>query len=235
MNNLFEQIFTAPFRDLLQNLAEFLPNFLTAAVILVAGFLIGWLVKIATLKVLGIFNADEFFLREGLAQALERGGFKDTPSGLIGRSFQWLVVIIFAIMALHASKFPAVEDLLARFFIYLPNVFVAGLIIFIGYLIGNFMERATLIASVNAGIRFSGFLGKGVKVSIFLLVMTMALEQLGIGRDTVIIAFAIVLGGIVFALSLAFGLAGKDLAREYLEKRFGGEKGEERGEDIKHL
>lgn len=42
------------------------------------------------------------------------------------------------------------------FLLYLPNVFVAALILLFGYLLGNFFGRAALIASVNAGIKFSG-------------------------------------------------------------------------------
>jgi len=48
-----------------------------------------------------------------------------------------------------------------------------------------------LIASVNAGIKLSGLIGRFVKLAIFLLTVTMALEQLGIGRETMVIAFAI--------------------------------------------
>ncbi len=233
MGDLFEKVIVVPFRDLAQKVVEFLPNVLASVVILAAGILAGWAIKIATVKILGLFQADEFFRREGVAQALEKGGIKESPSGMIGKAFQWLVMFIFAIVALHVSKVPAVDDLLARFFLYLPNIFIAALIIFIGYLLGNFLERATLIASVNAGIRYSSLLGKGVKISIFLLVTTMALEQLGIGRETVIIAFTILFGGIVLALSLSFGLAGKELAREFLEKKLKGERTDE--EDIRHL
>jgi hypothetical protein len=64
----------------------------------------------------------------------------------------------------------------------------------------------------------------------------MALEQLGIGRSTVIATFTIVFGGLVLALALAFGLGGKDLARTILEKRLKKD-GDADGEhdDLKHL
>ncbi len=114
----------------------------------------------------------------------------------------------------------------------LPNVFVAALILLFGYLLGNFFGRAALIASVNAGIRFSGLIGKFVKFTVFILSATMALEQLGIGRETVIIAFAIIFGGIVLALAIAFGLGGRDIAKAYLEKKM---KGEEKKDEISHL
>jgi hypothetical protein len=61
----------------------------------------------------------------------------------------------------------------------------------------------------------------------------MALEQLGIGKETVLLTFAILYGGVVFALALAFGIGGQETAREYLEKRLKGEGNDE--DEIQHL
>jgi hypothetical protein len=127
---------------------------------------------------------------------------------------------------------PAIERLLERLFLYLPNLFVAIIILLIGYLLSNFFGRAALIASVNAGLKASRLIGRFVKLTIFLLAATMALEQLGIGKETIIITFAIVFGGIVLALSIAFGLGGRHMAKEYLEKKV---KGEEKKDEISHL
>lgn len=106
------------------------------------------------------------------------------------------------------------------------------MILLFGYILSNFFGRAALIASVNAGIKVSGLIGKFVKFTVFMLAVTMALEQLGIRKETVIIAFAIVFGGIVFALAIAFGLGGKDMAKDYMEKRLFKE---EEKDDIEHL
>lgn len=135
-------------------------------------------------------------------------------------------------MAVRALQMPTIERLFERFLLYLPHVFVAAMILLFGYILSNFFGRAALIASVNAGIKVSGLIGKFVKFTVFMLDATMALEQLGIGRETVIIAFAIVFGGIVFALAIAFGLGGKDMAKDYMEKRLFKE---EEKDDIEHL
>jgi hypothetical protein len=45
------------------------------------------------------------------------------------------------------------------------------------------------------------------------------LTQLGIGTEMVMVTFGITFGGLVFALALAFGLGGRDLARDVLERR----------------
>ena len=61
-------------------------------------------------------------------------------------------------------------------------------------------------------------LAGGVQSALMVLFAAMALEHLGVGRQIIIVSFTIVFGGVVFALSLAFGLAGRDLARAFLER-----------------
>jgi len=85
---------------------------------------------------------------------------------------------------------------------------------------------------VNAGVKSSGLIGKFTRFAVFLLAATMALEQLGVGKDTVVAAFIIIFGGLVLAAAIAIGLGGKDIAREYLEKRI---KGGEDKDDINHI
>jgi hypothetical protein len=55
---------------------------------------------------------------------------------------------------------------------------------------------------------------------IIILFSAMAIEQLGIARGIVVATFAISFGGVVLASAVAFGLGGKDIAREILERRF---------------
>jgi hypothetical protein len=234
MKNFIDKIITAPLKQFFQKLVDFLPNFLSAFVIFILGLVLAWVVKVVFVKVFKLLKLDTLFSRTGAAETLRKMGLKDAPSKLLGRLLYWLIVIIFFIISLYLLRVPAIEQLLERFLLYLPNIFVAAVILVIGLFLGNFLGRATLIASVNAGIKFSSLLGKGVRAIVMLFALVMALEQLGIARSTVIAAFAIVFGGIVLALSLAFGLGGKDIARSYLETRFG--KGEKEKEDeIKHI
>jgi len=125
------------------------------------------------------------------------------------------------------------DHLIERVFDYLPNVFVAIIIVILGYMLGNFLGRAALIASVNAGMQLSRLFGRVVRYLIFILSVLIALEQLGIGKETVLLAFAILFSGIVLAMAIAFGLGGRDLAREFLEKRLAERPGGD--DDIHHL
>ena len=228
-----DSIVTGPLKDFFQRLIAFLPNLLSSVIIFILGLVLGWILKKIIVKIAKLFKTDPFCSTIGITEALEKVGIKGSPSRFLGRVFYWLAVIIFTIISLYTLKIPAIENLLEQFLLYLPNIFIAVLLIIVGYLLGNFLGRTILIAAVNAGMRFAGLLARGVKILIFVFAFAMALEQLGIGRNIVVVAFTILFSGIVFALALAFGLGGKDMARDYLEKRF--KEGDEEKDDIQHL
>lgn len=234
MENLLEKIITEPLKDFLQKLAHFLPNFFSALIVLAIGLLLAWAVKMVIVKLFKLLKFDALSVRMGASEILKKMAVRESPEMLIGRFFYWLTVTIFFIVSLYLLELPAIEHLLEKLLLYLPNVLIAAVILLVGVILGNFMGRATLIASVNAGIGFAGFLARAIKTIIVLLAFVMAMEQLGIARDTVIAAFTIIFGGLVFAFSLAFGLGGQAIARKYLERRFKLDD-EDKDNEIKHI
>jgi len=230
--NTFERIVVEPFERLFEKIVQFLPNLLTSILILIVGIAVAGLVRTVFSRLFHALHVDKHLERIGLTESLQKGGIKEPVSAIIAKGIGWITLFVFLIMALRALDVPSVEQLLERFFLYLPNVFVAALVLLFGYMLSNFLGRAALIASVNAGLKVSGVVGNLVRLTVLLLAVTMSLEQLGIGSGTIIMAFAIVFGGIVLALSLAFGLGGREIAKEYLEKKL---KSEEKKDEISYL
>jgi hypothetical protein len=235
MKAFIDKILVQPLREVFQKLAAFAPSLLTGIVVFAAGLVLAWLVKLLVARIFKILKIDAAFARSGVTEALQKMAVKDSPAKLVGRMFYWLVAFLFFVLALSVMRVPVIDQLLEKFLLYLPNIFVALIVMAFGWFLGNFLGRAALIASVNAGLKAAGPISKGIKGAVLLFAFVMAFEQLGIGRSTVIVAFTIVFGGAVLALALAFGLGGKDLARSFLEKRFrkSGDSGQ--GDGLKHL
>ena len=231
--NIIERIMVEPFEKFYEKLLVFLPNLITSLILLIVGILLGIFVKWVFNRIFRAMNLDGLSTKLGMSDALSRSGIKDPLSVMVSRVLKWLTIVTFIIVAMQNLSIPTVEHLIDRMFLYLPNIFIAALILILGYILGNFLGRAAIIASVNAGMASAGLIGKAVKLTVFLLSCTMALEQLGIGKDTIVIAFAIVFGGIVFAFSMAFGLGGKDIAGDFLRRKMKEPKNKE--DEIKHL
>jgi hypothetical protein len=227
-----QKLIIEPFEKVYEKLLYFLPNLFTSIFLLIVGLIVGLILKAVFLKILRTLNVDRHCERVGLFQTLSKNGIKDPVSVLVSRVVWWITIITFAVVSMQNLRIPTVEHLLDRFFLYLPAVFLAAFILIVGYLLANFFGRAALIGSVNAGMKYSGLIAKAVRFTILILSVAMALEQLGIGSDTIQIAFAIAFGGVVLAFAIACGLGGQGIARDYFVKKVSGDDSKD---DLDHL
>jgi len=234
--NFLERLFVEPIQRFYENVIQYLPNIMSFILVIIAGWVLGRILRSISMQIFRLLHVDKVSERTGLHEILQKGGIREHMSVILARLVGWTTVFVFLIIALNVLAVPQVDTILKSFFLYVPNLLVALIILFAGYLLSNFLSRAALIASVNAEITMSGAIGKLVKIGILVLAVTMALEQLGIGRETIVVAFTIVFGGVVFALSLAFGLGAQDIARKFLEGLVGGKKErKDKEDDISHL
>ena len=209
-----------PLRRLAQDaLAFLLNNFLAMVVVLVIGFLAAALLRFLVGMTLRLARFDRFCERHGVTSALRAAGIERGPSQATARLAYWLVMFVFLMLSLAALNIPAVNDLVSRFFVFLPNVLAAVVILVLGYLAAAFLQRATLLAAVNAGVARARALGTTVQVVALLFTVAIALEQLGIGRNVVLATFTVAFGSIGLAAALAFGYAARDLAQSILERQ----------------
>jgi hypothetical protein len=146
----------------------------------------------------------------------------------------WAIILIGFLVGLSAFDATITSQFVERFFIYLPNAVAAVIVLFVGNIIARFLARSVLIGAVNMNLQYARLLSMGVKWLVVVLAVAMALEHLGIGGHIVFLAFAILFGGIVLALSLAVGLGSKDLVSRSLE-RDAARAPEEVGDPFRHL
>jgi hypothetical protein len=201
-----------------ERLAAFGPNLLAMIVILAAGVLAAGLVRLGLRVLLPRLRFDRFAERVGLAAVLAKGGILSAPSSVVATVLAWAVLAIFVLLAIGALNLQIAMDLVSRAFSYLPQLLIAAALLVLGALLAAFLRRSVLIAAVNAGLPSARFLAGAVHSAVLVLFVAMALEHLGVGRQIILASFTILFGGVVLALSLAFGLAGRDMARGFLER-----------------
>jgi len=215
-------------------LQAFAPNLLAMVVILLAGAAVAGAVRYALAFLLPLLGVDRFAERSGFGDVARRAGLTRRPSRTIALALAWLVLGVFVLLAVAALDLRVAVDLVSRSFAWLPHLLVALALLVAGGLVAGFARRSVLIASVNAGLPSARLLSSGAHAALIVLFAAMALDEVGLGQRVVLAAFAIFFGGIVLALALAFGLAGKEIARESLERLLR-RRGPEDEDGLKHL
>ena len=211
--------------EIVGSLGRFLPRFLEMLLILLVGWIIAYVLKVIVRSLLKIARFDRLSEHTGTTQLL-RGAALPSLTELVSRFVFWVAWFGFILLGINVLGVIGIEQHVASFFGFLPRLFAALFILFFGLLAASFFSRASLLSAVNAGLPSPRLMSWAVRTMIILFVVSMAFEELGIGSHTVSVAFTLTFGSLMLGLSLAFGLGGKDLARKYLEKRFGREKGE---------
>ncbi len=218
----------------LERVRSFAPNVLAMLAVLLAGALVAGAVRVGLAFVLPRLGVDRFAETSGLGDVARRAGLTRRPSRNIAIASAWVVLAIFVLLAVAALDVQVAVDLVTRAFAWLPHLLVAFALLLAGGLIAGFVRRSVLIAAVNAGLPSARLLSSGTHAALLVLFSAMALEEVGLGQRVVLTAFAISFGGVVLALALAFGLAGKEVARESLERLLR-RRGAEDEDGLKHL
>jgi len=224
-----------PVRLFLERILEFLPNVILMLFVLAVGAGVARVLRSLVRRLLKLAGFDKFCQRSGLGEMLTRGGVQQTPSALVGRILYYLIALITFFMALSALNLKATNELISDFFGYLPNLLIALGIVATSYLLARFLRRSVLIAAVNAHMSHASAMARAVQAAVLIFGFAVALEHLSIGRTVVLAAFSITFGGIVLGLALAFGLAGKDLARDFLNRNVPRTEEKEPPDEFRHL
>lgn len=207
-----------PIRAFLVQLGAFAPRLLLAAAVLAAGWLIAKAVRFAVIKALRAVNFNVVTERAGVDAFLAQGGVESGTVGLFGTLAWWLVMLAALVIAFNGLGLTYITDLLGKVMLFVPKLVVALVIVAFGAYFARFVSGAVVAWCNGIGVRDAAFLGRLARIAILVFVALIALDQVEVGGAIVRQSFLVVLGGVVLALALAFGLGARDRAEEMLER-----------------
>lgn len=213
-------VMLAPVRGLLLEIGNFLPRLGVALAVLIVGWLLAKGFRIAVVKALRALNFHILTERAGIDGFLKQGGTDKDTTEWIGALGYALVLIASLIIAFNSLGLTQVTDLLGKVLLFVPRVLVALLVVVFGSYFSRFVSNAIQRYFRAAGIRDAEILGRVARYAVMVFVLLLAIDHLDIGGGLIQQTFLILLGGVVLALALAFGLGARERAAELIERWF---------------
>jgi len=202
-----------------ERLLAIVPGLLVLLTLLALGLLAAFLVRRVVSHVGRALGVDRLLERWGVAPSLRRSGILRPPSDVLGLICFWAIFLLFASAGVDGMALPGAPGATALLVAFVPPLLTGALILLVGWLVANFLSQGVLIAAVNARLPEARLLARAVHWAVLLFAIGTALTHVGIGKEMVLVAFGITFGGMVLALALAFGLGGRTIAREILQRR----------------
>lgn len=207
----------------LQNLwlgvADFVPKLLLAVVVFIIGWLIAELIKKGIAKLLEALKVDQLLAATGLEKMIEKAGYKLHAGLFIGWLVKWFIIIVFLVASLQIVGLTQVNMFLNEVvLVYIPKVIVAALVLLIASVVADLARKVIAGSAKAAGVSHAKMLGTVAHWAIWIFAFIIALAQLGIATQFIYILFIGVVSMLSLAGGLAFGLGGKEAAKESLAK-----------------
>lgn len=209
-----------PLRAVLQQIGAFMPRLAIAVGVMAAGWLLAKAVRFSIVKALRAINFHVLTERAGIDGFLKEGGTEQDTTDLVGWLLYALVLLASLIVAFNSLGLTQVTDLLGKTLLFVPRLLVALLLVVFGTYFARFLGNAVQSWCAGAGIADADLMGRIVRWGIVVFVLLLAVDHLEIGGGLIQQTFLILLGGVVLALALAFGLGGRDRAGALLERWF---------------
>jgi len=204
-------------QDFWQRFLGFVPNLLGAIIILLIGwFIADWVGKLIT-EILKKLKFDKIFERTQWQNALEKADFKVSVSYFFGELTQWILMIVFLLASVEILGSKQLALVLNKIINWLPNLIVVVSIFVVTVIIAEFAKKIIQAVIEKAGVSHAKFVASIAQGAIWIFAIFAILIQLEIAKELLQILFTGIVALIVISCGLAFGLGGRDLAKDILE------------------
>ncbi len=203
--------------------STFLDGFIkiiAALLILFIGRIIARVIRTAIEKLLTVARFNEGSEKVGLTDMLRKGSITASPSGLLAKFVYYIIMLFVFIAACDFLGWTQISQKFSDLIDYLPRLFIGAVIFTLGYWLASFVRDFILAGSKSLGSSTGSIIG--TIVFYFLLMMTtiMALDQAGIDTSFVTGNIQIILGAILLAMALAYGLAARGTMEDLISGFF---------------
>ena len=209
------------------NVITFVPKLLAALLILLVGYFVAKVVAGILNKVLERVGFDRVVERGGVRQVLARS--KYDASDILAKLAFWTIMLLVLQLAFGVFGANPVSDLLRGLIAYLPNVFVAILILVIAAAIARAVTD--LLSNLLGTVQGGQVLAKGAGVAILVFAIFAALDQLNIAPRIVTGLWYALLAAVVGSVIVAVGGGGIRTMQRYWERAAGS--AESRGPELR--
>lgn len=211
-------VLTTSFTEIWFKFINLVPNIIAAIVVFIVGLFVAEGLGRLVAKLAKKIYVDRAVETTGLKRVLEKVGFKLPVSKALGLLITWFLYAVFLVAAADILNLTQISEFLKAVVLYIPNVIVAVIILIVGIVVSNFVHTLVKETSIAAKLVVADFLANVAKWAILVFTFMAALIQLGVARELIQILFTGLIFMIALAGGVAFGLGGKDKAKEILDK-----------------
>ncbi len=201
------------FTNMRNSAVEFLPKLVLALILFLVGYLVALFVRKVLVTVTQKVGFDKMCEKIGITEMLSRAGIRSPLTVILGKLVFWFLILFFLRSSADALQIKDISTALAGVLNFIPGGLTAIIILAVGYLVADLIKGMVFKKLEGMGLDYASTLANLIYGLVFIMVLTVALDQIGISTELLNSAVKIVLTAGALAVALAMGLGLKGLAQ----------------------
>jgi len=216
MFNLNSLLNSPAVQELISGFISGVPNFIMALVLALIGIFVAKLIANFIKKILLGINIDKIGEKLNEIDIVEKTNLKIKISTIISKIVYYFLILFTLVIATDILQMPAVSNLVVGLFNLIPNIIVAGIILIMGTLFADLLRSVAQTTLESLGIPSARLLASFVFYFLFINIVISALTQAKINTEFLSQNISLVIGGVVLAFAIGYGLASKTSMQNFL-------------------
>lgn len=204
------------FREMSSTFIQFVPKVIGFFVLIIIGWIVAKFIARLVNKFLIKLNANKITDQLQDISFIRKANVDFNLSTIISKAIYYFIYFIFLMVAIDVLGIEALSNLFRDFINYLPNVFVAGIILLGGLLLADVIRKAISTATQSLGIPSGAMIANFIFYFLVVNIFIIALGQAKIETSFLASNITYVFAGGIFAFALGYGIASKDTVSNYL-------------------
>ena len=212
----FVDILINTFTTLINQFIDFVPRIIGAAFIILVGFGVAKALALVVAKVLERVGLNKIGDRLTEIDFIRRLKTEIKLSDIVAKVVYYFVLLVFLMAATETLGVSAITDMVKSLVAFIPRLIAAAIMLQVGVLIADALKGAVISLCQSFNIASGRLLG--MIVFFFFLVITLisALGQAGINTELLESSFNLLIGGVIFAFAVGYGMASRDVMANIL-------------------
>lgn len=189
-----------------------IPDIIGALIVLLIGVFIAKLILKMIRQLFKAIKLETLSEKLSIDDKIKSAGINRSLSDMLGGLIYWIILLIAISAAAEILNIEVVSLFINKLISWLPAIFAGLAIMIVGVMaaeaLGNILENVKYGKTYKIVVRWF----------ILIIALITALEQIGLDISFLTENIQIVVAGIALAFGLAFGLGGKEKAKDFLDK-----------------
>ncbi|WP_128547922.1 mechanosensitive ion channel family protein [Larkinella soli] len=212
----FVDILINTFTTLINQFIDFVPRIIGAAFIMAIGFGVAKGLALLVCKVLERVGFNRIGDRLTEIDFIKRLNTEIKLSDIVAKVLYYFVLLIFLMAATETLGVSAITEMVKSLVDFIPHLIAAAIMIQVGVLLADALKGAVVTLCQSFNIASGRLLGMIVFFFFLIITLISALGQAGINTELLESSFNLLIGGVIFAFAIGYGIASRDVMANIL-------------------